>query len=498
MAATDVQSATLSLYDNSGTGDLYVHQLCATAVWNTFATFNTYNGTADWPGYSGASPGQVDASCMTDTQTMVSAAPGWVTVDVTAIVRNWLNGQANNGVVVQSFSSSFGFGSTTAPLLKFASSESSTNSPKLDITRVTVPTQSTVVETRTSRLNTTPNEQAGDYVLQNGSVHVNGNVYKKITLSGTVSNWTGFTPDDWSGGVWGFISLMGTDYFANRQVPADVDETMISLSTFPYLGNEWYGDVAKQCAFAANAGIVMYKDTTSLPAFAAEDCADAPTTSPGHKVEMGNASLTNTNGFEFELVYDLAAQTMIAKIRDAGDTSWDMIRSISIGLRNDGKLLEGSEFANDDWSDLVFSMQMSNNLLPSYTTTYGFNYTVKIAVGDMLSGDANFDGKVDVGDLGILAANYGSSGKNWNQGDFNGDGAVDVGDLGILAANYGTGSSSGADYDADYAKVFGTATESATEDSTTDDSDNSICSSLGLSLIAGLALMGLMLVKLEE
>jgi parallel beta-helix repeat protein len=116
-----------------------------------------------------------------------------------------------------------------------------------------------------------------------------------------------------------------------------------------------------------------------------------------------------------------------------------------------------------------------------------------------IPGDANGDGVVDVGDLGILAANYGTaSGATWSQGDFNGDGAVDVGDLGILAANYGTGTS-GADFNADYAKTFGTTSESTTsEDTTGEEDESSICSSLGLSLIAGLAMLGLMIVKLEE
>jgi hypothetical protein len=108
-------------------------------------------------------------------------------------------------------------------------------------------------------------------------------------------------------------------------------------------------------------------------------------------------------------------------------------------------------------------------------------------------GDANCDSKVDVGDLGILAANYGGSDKRWNLGDFNGDGKVDVGDLGILAANYGAGSASGASFEADYAKVFGTA---AADEET--DENSSLCSGLGLPMIAGLVLMGLMLVKLEE
>jgi hypothetical protein len=57
-----------------------------------------------------------------------------------------------------------------------------------------------------------------------------------------------------------------------------------------------------------------------------------------------------------------------------------------------------------------------------------------------LPGDANEDSLVDVSDLGILAAHYGTTtGAVWAMGDFNQDGRVDVSDLGILAANYGTG-----------------------------------------------------------
>jgi hypothetical protein len=110
-----------------------------------------------------------------------------------------------------------------------------------------------------------------------------------------------------------------------------------------------------------------------------------------------------------------------------------------------------------------------------------------------ISGDANLDGAVDVGDLGILAANYGGSNKTWAQGDFNRDGLVDVGDLGILAANYGS-----SNFSSDYAKAFGTTV--AEEDSSADVLSNSICSALGLPLIACFLLAGLMLgaYKMEE
>ena len=55
------------------------------------------------------------------------------------------------------------------------------------------------------------------------------------------------------------------------------------------------------------------------------------------------------------------------------------------------------------------------------------------------AGDANGDGLVDVGDLGILGANYGKFfvGGMWAMGDFTCDGRVDVGDLGVLGAHYG-------------------------------------------------------------
>jgi hypothetical protein len=125
--------------------------------------------------------------------------------------------------------------------------------------------------------------------------------------------------------------------------------------------------------------------------------------------------------------------------------------------------------------------------------------TVTQSAADLIPGDANKDGMVDVGDLGILAANYGGSNKTWAMGDFNNDGIVDVGDLGILAANYGKGSStSGMNFDADYAKVFGTTDSSMISEESADDDNNSICTSLGLSLVAGLAMLGLMIVKLEE
>jgi autotransporter-associated beta strand protein len=54
-----------------------------------------------------------------------------------------------------------------------------------------------------------------------------------------------------------------------------------------------------------------------------------------------------------------------------------------------------------------------------------------------LYGDTNLDGTVNSVDFGNLAANFGKSGKVWDQGDFNYDGTVNSVDFGLLAGNFG-------------------------------------------------------------
>jgi hypothetical protein len=118
-------------------------------------------------------------------------------------------------------------------------------------------------------------------------------------------------------------------------------------------------------------------------------------------------------------------------------------------------------------------------------------------------GDADLNHSVGVSDLSVLAAYYNTpSGASWANGDFDGNGAVGVSDLSILAANYNSGSASTVSWAEAYAQAFGTTSdaETSSDGATADEEDtgSTVCSSLGLSLIAGLALMGLMIVKLED
>ncbi|HEX4056091.1 MAG TPA: hypothetical protein VHX86_17655 [Tepidisphaeraceae bacterium] len=68
----------------------------------------------------------------------------------------------------------------------------------------------------------------------------------------------------------------------------------------------------------------------------------------------------------------------------------------------------------------------------------------QIEIKYTLYGDTNLDGTVNSIDFGNLAANFGKSGKVWDQGDFDYNGVVNSIDFGLLASNFGE-SASGAD-----------------------------------------------------
>ena len=59
--------------------------------------------------------------------------------------------------------------------------------------------------------------------------------------------------------------------------------------------------------------------------------------------------------------------------------------------------------------------------------------------GDLMVGDANFDGAVDDDDLSLLLANWGSTTAGWGQGEFSGTPPINDDDLSLLLANWTPG-----------------------------------------------------------
>jgi hypothetical protein len=246
------------------------------------------------------------------------------------------------------------------------------------------------------------------------------------------------------------------------------DTIAVSSDPYPYDGAQWNIDVYRPLVAEIN---------TLGPALAEGRLSDS--------LVSDNSSLIKTSLWQDP---DTGSYYLIAVNTTSTATS------AVVTLAFSGQSLSTVEPLFENRQAISFT---GNSFSDSFSQYQVHVYELTFTAVTRIPGDANNDRLVDVGDLGILAANYGTtSGATWSQGDFNGDGLVDVGDLGILAANYGT-SASGADFNVDYAKVFGEST--AEETSADDDSTSStLCSSLGLSLIVGLGLMGLLFGKFKE
>ena len=122
------------------------------------------------------------------------------------------------------------------------------------------------------------------------------------------------------------------------------------------------------------------------------------------------------------------------------DGAVDLAGALEIGLVHGFVPAEGDMFNLLDFSGL--SGYFDDIVLPSLPSGLVWDAAQLYVDGSLTvlarhGGDANNNGVVDVGDLGVLAYNWKQNGRGWSTADFTGNGLVDVGDLGVLAANWG-------------------------------------------------------------
>lgn len=131
-----------------------------------------------------------------------------------------------------------------------------------------------------------------------------------------------------------------------------------------------------------------------------------------------------------------------------GTTNWQASTLTKVGQYTDSTRtsLNGIDGFSRVFASVMRNGQSSTvqNTLPGIGGTNTADHQTgfgSIVIFETSIADFDHDGKVGVGDLGILASNWSAAVSFQAQGDANGDGLVDVGDLGALASdwNFGAG-----------------------------------------------------------
>jgi hypothetical protein len=200
------------------------------------------------------------------------------------------------------------------------------------------------------------------------------------------------------------------------------------LESLAYTG----GDADHYVALAVDAGSVTVNGTDRFETLSIGDGA-AVFAEPGNStaVVVRALSVTGTG------VFDLADNSLILPDASVPAVQALLAAGYNAGHWNGNGGLNSSTAAASTETSVGFASNASLNLTE-------FKGVTGLTANDVLvkytyAGDANLDGKVDIGDLGLLAGAWQQSGKTWFDGDFTYNGIVDIGDLGLLAGNWQKG-----------------------------------------------------------
>jgi fibronectin-binding autotransporter adhesin len=185
-------------------------------------------------------------------------------------------------------------------------------------------------------------------------------------------------------------------------------------------------------------GTLVAGDADALPtgAMTIADTAKAQL-SAGLTKAAQFASIATTGSGQF----DITDNSMVIRNSTVPAVQAELAKSFNSGHWNGNGGITSSSAAASTETSIGYASNASLNLTE-------FKGVTGLTASDVLvkytyAGDANLDGKVDIGDLGLLAGAWQQSGKVWFDGDFSYDGTVNIGDLGLLAGNWQKGVGSG-------------------------------------------------------
>jgi fibronectin-binding autotransporter adhesin len=150
---------------------------------------------------------------------------------------------------------------------------------------------------------------------------------------------------------------------------------------------------------------------------------------------IGSVTTTGTGQF------DITDNSMVVRNSSDAAVRAELVKGYNAGHWNGPGGITSSTAAASTETSVGYASNASLNLTE-------FKGVTGLTPSDVLvkytyAGDANLDGKVDIGDLGLLAGAWQQAGKVWFDGDFTYNGTVDIGDLGLLAGNWQKGVGSG-------------------------------------------------------
>jgi autotransporter-associated beta strand protein len=187
-------------------------------------------------------------------------------------------------------------------------------------------------------------------------------------------------------------------------------------------------------ATSVNAGtlVLANADATAGGAIDVSDGALAQAQSALPKAVTVSTLATHTSG-----KFDLTDNSMVIRNMTAPQVQALLQSGYNAGHWNGPTGITSSSAAASTETSVGYASNATLNLT-SFKGVTGLTAS-DVLVKYTYSGDANLDGKVDIGDLGLLAGAWQQSGKVWVDGDFTYDGSVNIGDLGLLAGNWQKG-----------------------------------------------------------